>query len=207
MPVSEVKQALMRAFRDATYALSAHDPSLLPHDSLAEVAFVGRSNSGKSSAINALTSRRRLAHISRTPGRTQSINLYNLGNRRYLVDLPGYGYAAIPAAQRRQWDKLISAYINNRPPLRGFIIVMDARHAFSALDYQLLEWLPSGIACHILLSKADKLAASEKQPTYQQARVQASRVGPGCTVQLFSSKTGEGVAGARRVIAQWLENK
>lgn len=206
MPLSEGKQALMRTFREATYVLSTHDPEQLPRDSIAEVAFVGRSNSGKSSAINALTCRRRLAHVSRTPGRTQSINFFSVGDGRYLVDLPGYGYAAVGAAQRRQWDTLISTYIKNRRPLRGLVLVMDARHLFGPLDRQLLRWIePHRTACHILLTKSDKLAARARMTAYEDARAALEEIAPQCTVQIFSGRTAEGADQARVIVAKWLE--
>lgn len=206
MPLSEGKQALMRAFREATYVLSTHDPEQLPRDSIAEVAFVGRSNSGKSTAINTLTCRRRLAHVSRTPGRTQSINFFSLGDRRYLVDLPGYGYASVGMAQRQQWGELISTYITNRRPLCGLILVMDARHPFGPLDRQLLRWIdPRRTACHILLTKSDKLTARARSAAHEHARTALEEIGPQCTVQLFSGKTAHGADQARMIVAKWLE--
>lgn len=205
MPVCERKQALIATFQRAAYAFSVHEPRLLPPDGAAEVAFAGRSNSGKSSAINALTARRRLAHVSKTPGRTQTINFFELGTHRFLVDLPGYGYASVPAADRRHWEKLISAYISTRRSLRGLVIVMDVRHAFGPLDRQLMEWIaPRSLACHVLLTKADKLSARASADALTKAERVAKELASDCSVQLFSSRTGQGVDTAREVIAQWL---
>ena len=148
----------MRAFREATYALSAHDPSLLPHDSRAEVAFVGRSNSGKSSAINALTSRRRLAHISRTPGRTQSINLYDLGNRRYLVDLPGYGFAHGGKNERADFNEAAADYLEHRPNLARVFVLIDSR-----LPPQRIQRFGADIALGGHLLRARLVARDQQQ--------------------------------------------
>jgi GTP-binding protein len=199
----------MSTFQRATYAMSVHDPALFPPNEGSEVAFAGRSNSGKSSAINALTGRRRLAHVSKTPGRTQAINFFSVEEHRFLVDLPGYGYAAVAAAEKRHWKMLIGAYIQSRLALRGLIVVMDARHAFGPLDGQLLEWIkPRGLACHVLLTKADKLSARERSAARLEAERAAQRLTAGsCSLQFFSSKTGEGVDTARGVIVRWLDTK
>lgn len=206
MPVCKRKQALTSEFRSATYVGSVHEPELLPPDTGLEVAFAGRSNSGKSSAINALASQRRLAHVSKTPGRTQTINFFALGPKRFLVDLPGYGYAAVPAKEKRHWQMLISAYIESRRALRGLIVVMDARHAFGPLDRQLLDWVePRRVPCHILLTKADKLSARERSAVLRAAEKTIVLEGIRADVQLFSSKTGEGLDTTREVIADWLD--
>jgi len=198
----------MAVFRGAVYSGSVHDARLLPRDRGAEVAFAGRSNSGKSSAINAIAGRKRLAYVSRTPGRTQTINFFDLGHEQFLVDLPGYGYAAVSAGQRRHWSTLISAYIDTRSALRGVILVMDARHPFAPLDCQLLEWIGRrGIACHGLLTKADKLSSRERLDALRGAERRIAELRPTCSVQLFSSKSGLGVAESRNTIAKWLGHK
>src|SRR6478609_11152529 len=126
-------------FRDIAFFTSVTQESAFPH-SLIEVAFAGRSNAGKSSAINALAQRHRLAFVSKTPGRTQQINFFSLGAQRYLVDLPGYGYARVPREKKNEWERFISSYLLLRRQLRGLIVVMDIRHPMKEVDRQLLSW-------------------------------------------------------------------
>ncbi|MBI4194515.1 MAG: YihA family ribosome biogenesis GTP-binding protein [Betaproteobacteria bacterium] len=188
----------------AQFFRAAHGLDDFPPDGDFEVAFAGRSNAGKSSAINALTHRRHLAFASKAPGRTQAINFFNLGRGRFLVDLPGYGYAAVSKQEKRNWGLIVSAYIQSRSALRGLIVVMDARHPFTALDRQMLEWIgPLGKPAHVLLTKADKLNKKEAKTTLAGAEVMARQY-RNCSVQLFSSTTGTGVSTARKVIAHWL---
>lgn len=194
----------MTLFRQAVFFRSVYDLKELPDDDAAEIAFSGRSNAGKSSAINALADHKRLAFTSKTPGRTQTINFFSLGPRCYLVDLPGYGYAAVPAKEKRHWGELISAYLQTRASLRGLVLIMDARHPFTDLDRQLLAWLrPLHKPSHVLLTKADKLGKQEAAATLRAAEAEASRY-PLCSVQLFSSTTGMGVSTAQKTLAQWL---
>src|SRR5690242_7030760 len=137
-------------FARAAYTLSVHDPRELPPEGPPEIAFAGRSNAGKSSAINALAGRRRLAFVSKTPGRTQLINFFSLGGA-YLVDLPGYGYAGVPADVRRHWDYLVGSYVAERRSLVAVVVVMDVRHPLTPLDVQLLGWLrEAGRPAHVL---------------------------------------------------------
>ena len=174
MPVCERKQVLMRLFEGAHFSKAVHDPAELPADAGAEVAFAGRSNAGKSSAINALVNRKRLAFVSKMPGRTQTINFFSLDSQRFLVDLPGYGYSTVPAKELRHWEKLISAYLQTRASLRGLILIMDVRHSFTTLDRTLLDWIaPLEKPAHVLLTKADKLGRRE-------ARSEERRVGKEC---------------------------
>ena len=195
----------MRLFEQANFFRAVHDPAGLPPDASAEVAFAGRSNAGKSSAINTLVNRKRLAFVSKTPGRTQTINFFSLGAQRYLVDLPGYGYSTVPVKGKRHWEKLISTYLQTRTSLRGLVLIMDARHPFTALDRQLLDWTaPLGKPAHVLLTKADKLGKREAMTALRAAEA-AARHYPNCAVQLFSSTTGIEVGAARRTIAQWLK--
>jgi GTP-binding protein len=195
----------MKLFASAGYKLSAHFADNLPADTGAEVAFAGRSNSGKSSAINALVGQKRLAHVSRTPGRTQAINFFSLGSDRSLVDLPGYGYARVPLQEKHRWEELISAYITTRRALRGLVVVMDARHAFGPLDGRLLDWTNSmRLRAHVLLSKADKLGFHERRTVLARAHRGAQVFPEPCAIQFFSSKSGEGVDQARAIIARWL---
>ena len=173
-----------------------HDPRELPPEGLPELAFAGRSNAGKSSAINALAGRRRLAFMSKTPGRTQLINFFSVGGA-YLVDLPGYGYAGVPAEVRRHWDHLVGTYVAERASLAGVVVVMDVRHPLTELDLQLLGWLrDAGRPAHVLLTKADKLSRQSAQRTLAQVRRELERHSPGATAQLFSSLKAEGIAEA-----------
>jgi GTP-binding protein len=190
-------------FRDIAFFTSAADERGLPPSQL-EVAFAGRSNAGKSSAINALAQRHRLAFVSKTPGRTQQINFFSLGAERFLVDLPGYGYAKVPRGIQDEWEQLISGYLQLRPQLRGLIVVMDIRHPMKALDRQLLAWFEgTGKPAHILLTKADKLG---RQPALEQLRNTTKNLAadfPGVSVQLFSAQTKIGVDEAEAVLNRW----
>jgi GTP-binding protein len=190
----------------AAYALSVHDPRDLPHAGAPEIAFAGRSNAGKSSAINALSGRRRLAFVGKTPGRTQLINFFSLGGAGYLVDLPGYGYAGVPGAVREHWKGLVGGYIAHRPSLAGVVVVMDARHPLTDLDVTLLEWLrDSGRRAHVLLTKSDKLSKQAGQATLARVRSALAERSPGSTAQLFSSLKREGIEEAARAIARLLD--
>jgi len=179
------------------------EPKGYPSGHTAEVAFVGRSNVGKSSMINALTGRKRLAFTSKTPGRTQTINFYALGAedepRARLVDLPGYGYARVPQAMRAQWQELVAAYLHSRPALAGVVVIMDARHPLTALDAQLLGWLGDTRRL-VVLSKADKLSRAGQAATLE--KIGGSLPGE---VRLFSSVTGQGVEECRDLLESWLE--
>ena len=193
----------MGLFDRATYVASAHDLEQLPPDIGAEVAFVGRSNAGKSSAINTLANHKRLAYVSKTPGRTQLINFFALGDDRTLVDLPGYGYAQVPARVKAHWQNVMAAYVSTRRALNGLVLIMDARHPLKSLDIKLLDWyLPTGKPVHCLLTKADKLSKSEQALTLKGVTKQLQAAGHNATVQLFSSLKKEGVDEAERVIAQ-----
>src|SRR3954465_7019136 len=146
------------ALARAAYTMSVHDPRELPAPGVAEIAFAGRSNAGKSSAINAITGRKRLAYVSKTPGRTQLINFFSLDGRAFLVDLPGYGFADAPTEVRRHWEMLVGEYIANRESLAAVVVVMDARHPLMPLDRQLISWLrDAGRAPHALPPQAGKL--------------------------------------------------
>ena len=193
----------MGLFDRATYVASAHDLEQLPPDIGAEVAFVGRSNAGKSSAINTLANHKRLAYVSKTPGRTQLINFFALGDDRTLVDLPGYGYAQVPARVKAHWQNVMAAYVSTRQALNGLVLIMDARHPLKSLDIKLLDrYLPTGKPVHCLLTKADKLSKSEQALTLRAVRKQLAVAGHNATAQLFSSLKKEGVEEAERVIAR-----
>ncbi|MEO8385054.1 MAG: ribosome biogenesis GTP-binding protein YihA/YsxC [Betaproteobacteria bacterium] len=191
----------MGLFDRATYVASAHDLEQLPPDVGAEVAFVGRSNAGKSSAINTLANHRRLAFVSKTPGRTQLINFFALGDDRTLVDLPGYGYAEVPARVKAHWQNVMAAYVSTRQSLRGLVLIMDARHPLRVLDVKLLDWyLPTGKPVHCLLTKADKLSKGEQALTLRKVIRQLDASGQNATVQLFSSLKKEGLEEAEGAI-------
>lgn len=193
----------MSLLSQASFRTSAARPADLLPEGPPEIAFAGRSNVGKSSAINALTGRKRLARISKTPGRTQTINFYDLGEHARLVDLPGYGYARVSQALRAQWGELVGAYLRSRGTLVGVVVVMDARHPLTALDAQLLDWL-GGARTLVLLSKADKLSRAEQAATLKHAGSQLLKTVPNTAVQLFSSVTRKGVEECRDLLAQWL---
>jgi len=188
---------------EAVFFRSVHDLKEFPPDVGAEIAFAGRSNAGKSTAINALVGRRRLARVSKSPGRTQSINFFHLGSMRYLVDLPGYGYAAVPASEKRHWEKLISTYLQTRASLRGLVLVIDARRLFTDLDHQLLHWLaPLHRPVLVLLTKSDILTKPAAAAALQTARKVADGY-PLCTTQLFSGTAGIGVRVAQQTLSRW----
>jgi GTP-binding protein len=195
----------MSLFGAARFIASVHDLHGLPPDIGAEVAFAGRSNAGKSSAINALAHRKRLAFVSKTPGRTQTINFFDCGSGRRLVDLPGYGYAAAPEKERAHWGRLISAYLEGRRSLRGVVVIADARHPLTPLDRQLLGWhAPSGQPVLVLLTKADKLGRAEAAASQKAAEKAVHELHPQASIQLFSAVSGIGQRQAERVIAAWL---
>ena len=195
----------MFVFSDARYTASAHEMHELPPDVGAEVAFAGRSNAGKSSAINALTRRKRLAFVSKTPGRTQTINFFDCGVNRRLVDLPGYGYAAVPQKERAHWGMLVGAYLQSRASLRGLVIIVDSRHPLTPLDRQLLGWhAPSGQPVLVLLTKSDKLGRAEASKSLKAAREALPQLHPTATAELFSAVDGTGQRHAQGLIGAWL---
>jgi GTP-binding protein len=196
----------MFTLRGARFELSVARSHDLPPPSLPEVAFAGRSNAGKSSAINVLADHNRLAFVSKTPGRTQLINLFRCGEAGYLVDLPGYGYAQVPEQIRRQWQGLLENYLTCRKALVGLVLIMDVRHPLTPLDQQMLRWFtPSGRPVHVLLTKADKLSRGESLRTLARVRHSLSGYGRAATAQLFSSLKKAGAEEAQQVIAGWME--
>jgi GTP-binding protein len=200
-----VERADVSAFQHIRYFASAAQPDQLPPDRGAEAAFVGRSNAGKSSAINAICGRRKLAFVSRTPGRTQMINFFSMGQDNCLVDLPGYGYAKAPADIRNRWEHLLGSYLLYRVALRGLVIVVDIRQGLTALDTRMLEWFgTTGKPVHVLLTKADKLGRQQQIKQQNEARRQLVNILDHATAQLFSSVTGDGVEEARKTLLQWL---
>lgn len=193
------------SFARARFETAATTPENLPPAAGVEVAFAGRSNAGKSSVINALVGQRRLAYTSKTPGRTQEINFFALGDQRFLVDLPGYGYAAVPQAQRRHWERVLEHFLRARASLRGLVVIMDIRHPLTPLDAQLLDWFaPTGKPVLVLLTKADKLTPAQGRATLAQVAKTLIARHPQASAQLFSSPRRAGVAEARQTIAGWL---
>jgi GTP-binding protein len=190
----------MLPFPQARFLTSAAAPAQFPADYGVEVAFAGRSNAGKSSAINAIVAHHGLARASKTPGRTRLINFFALSGQTRLVDLPGYGYASAPEHERRTWPALIEA-LRRRVALRGVFLIVDARRGLGAGDEVLIEWA-AGRRVHVLLSKCDKLSRNEARRALATA---ADALGPLATVQLFSAHTGDGVEQAQRTLSAWLE--
>ena len=192
----------MSAYPHVKFVKSAHGPADFCEDFGAEVAVSGRSNSGKSSAINAIVHRRDLARTSKTPGRTQLVNFFELVPGQRLVDLPGYGYAKVPPSMREHWRQLMDAYFGSRTSLAGLLIVMDARRPLAGTDWQMIEMADGrGCPAHVLLSKSDKLKRNEARETLRRTR---SELGEAATAQLFSAVTKEGIDTARRVLRSML---
>jgi GTP-binding protein len=181
-------------FQRASFLVTVADLRSLPPPSGVEVAFVGRSNAGKSSAINTLTNHNRLAFVSKTPGRTQQINFFDLGSQRFFVDLPGYGFANAPGDVRQNWKRLVTDYLLHRESLAALVLIMDARHPLRPLDHQMLGWFaPTQKPVHVLLTKCDKLSRSARLETLRKVRMELGKI-PGIhSAQLFSSLTLEGV--------------
>jgi GTP-binding protein len=187
-------------FSQARFLLSAAAAGQFPADQGAEVAFVGRSNAGKSSAINAITQRNALARTSKTPGRTRLLNFFELGAAQRIVDLPGYGYATGPEEERLSWRPLIEA-LRPRESLRGLFMIVDSRRGLTEGDETLLDWA-EGLPVHVLLSKADKLNRSESIQVLRDTR---TALGDRATAQLFSAQKKTGVDEAQRKLIDWLE--
>ncbi|MGH8746961.1 MAG: ribosome biogenesis GTP-binding protein YihA/YsxC, partial [Burkholderiales bacterium] len=195
----------MNMFSRAEFIASVGKLSELPPEGVPELVFAGRSNVGKSSAINALAGRKRLAYFSKTPGRTQTINFYDLEGRARLVDLPGYGYARVPQAVRAQWDALVGGYLIGRTSLAGIVVIMDARHPFMPHDLGMLRWVaPLGLPLLLLLSKADKQSRAERKTALVAAQRRLALTGMHADLLLFSSPSGEGVDQARSMLESWL---
>lgn len=196
----------MNLFQNAKFFTTVNHLKDLP-DTPAEIAFVGRSNAGKSSAINTLTNHVRLAYVSKTPGRTQHINFFELENGNFMVDLPGYGYAQVPEAIRAHWVKLLGDYLQQRRQLIGLILIMDSRHPLKALDIQMLDFFHiTGRPVHILLSKADKLSKNDQIKTLAAVKksLKPYTDRQKISVQLFSSLKKQGMDEVNQVVGSWL---
>lgn len=194
----------MGLFSLATFFTTVNHFKDLPLHGGKEVAFVGRSNAGKSSAINTLANHVRLAYVSKTPGRTQHLNFFSLSPNTYLVDLPGYGYAKVPPASKKHWEALLTEYLQKRDELCGLVVIMDVRHPLTELDEAMLDWFaPTNKPVHILLTKADKYSRQQAIQTLTKVRAHLAEFFPHCSVQLFSSLKKQGIEEAEAVIAGW----
>ena len=197
----------MSLFNEASFYISVNRLKDLPMHNGAEIAFAGRSNAGKSSVINTLTRQNKLAFVSKTPGRTQHINFFQLRSDLFLVDLPGYGYAKVPAEIRNHWKSLLSEYLQTREILLGLVLIMDVRHPLKDLDLQMLNWFSiTRKSIHIMLTKADKLSRHQANSTLNEVKDFLALNYPTVSVQLFSSTKAVGLEEANRIIKGWVDN-
>lgn len=203
---AEYPRAARPRYNHATFLQSAGKVSQCPADTGWEVAFAGRSNAGKSSAINSLTGQPKLARTSKTPGRTQLLNFFALSDEQRLVDLPGYGFARVPKAVKDAWTRQLERYLQERQSLRGLILLMDIRHPFQPFDLQMLEWgSAAGMPVHLLMTKADKLKRGPAEAALLQARKRAATYPEGIvSAQLFSSLKHTGHKELTGVLDAWL---
>lgn len=200
----------MPLLQKAKFITSANHINELPEDDGLEIAFAGRSNAGKSSAINSLSRQNRLAYVSKQPGRTQLVNFFEIEERKYLVDLPGYGYAKVPESMRKHWQKTLPTYLQQRQSLVGLVIVMDIRNPMTSLDINMLDWFaPRQKPIHILLTKCDKLSKDKQNKTLFSVQKELENqwstfYQTPCTAQLFSSLKKIGLEEADGVLETWL---
>ena len=193
-------------YHQAKFINSAPRLQDAPPDQGLEIAFAGRSNAGKSSAINTLVQQTALARVSKTPGRTQLLNFFQIDDKRKLVDLPGYGYAKVPEAIKRDWGKMMETYLSQRQALAGIVLVMDIRHPLTEFDWQMIEWCQHGnLRIHIILTKADKLKFGAAKNTLLQVQKELSHLEVGVTLQLFSALKKTGIDDIHRVLDDWFE--
>lgn len=194
-------------YQTATFVTSAPNIRKLPDDAGIEIAFAGRSNAGKSSALNTLTRQKALARTSKTPGRTQLINVFELATGQRLIDLPGYGFAKVPLAVKEQWQRSLSEYLQERKSLKGLVVLMDIRHPFKETDQELIYW---AVSCEIpvlaLLTKADKLKQGARKSTLLQARQAAIAFNGDVRVEAFSSLKKFGVEQLENTLNEWFSN-
>ncbi len=201
----ELEKFVTPRYSDAAFLTSASKLKQCPEDSGWEVAFAGRSNAGKSSAINCLTSNKKLARTSKTPGRTQLINFFALSDQQRLVDLPGYGFAKVPVAVKLEWQKQMEIYLSERQSLRGLIQLMDVRRPLQEFDKLMLDWAHQAqMPVHILLTKADKLKKGPAKSCLLKVRRETAHYGDTISIQLFSSLKGTGLGELKVVLNQWL---
>nr|WP_269836487.1 ribosome biogenesis GTP-binding protein YihA/YsxC [Rheinheimera soli] len=191
-------------YQKATFLTSAPDIKALPADTGIEVAFAGRSNAGKSSALNTLTRQNGLARTSKTPGRTQLINTFSLAENQRLIDLPGYGFAKVPLAVKEKWQKALSEYLMKRESLKGIVILMDIRHPLKDLDQDLIHWaVQSNLQVLLLLTKADKLSPGPRKKVLMEVTEASMAFMGDVTVQVFSSLTKLGLSELEQKLDQW----
>ncbi|HKJ95377.1 MAG TPA: ribosome biogenesis GTP-binding protein YihA/YsxC [Gammaproteobacteria bacterium] len=193
-------------YRRAHFLMGVPTPEGLPPDTGLEVAFAGRSNAGKSSAINTVTDQKSLARTSKTPGRTREIIVFPVTEDRRLVDLPGYGFAKVPELVRRHWQQALPRYLSTRRSLAGLVVIMDVRHPLTDYDRQMLAWCQDrDLPAHALLTKADKLKRGPAMNTLQRVRAEMQREFPGATVQLFSALKRTGIDDVHARLDEWLQ--
>lgn len=207
MPIPYGKKSIFMHYQKAKYLLGAAKIDQLPPDEGIEVAFAGRSNAGKSSALNTLTQQKSLARTSKTPGRTQLINVFTLDDNARLIDLPGYGYAKVSESTKQMWQQELSRYLQERQCLRGLVLLMDMRHFLKETDQQMLSWAYDvGLPVHCLLSKADKLKQGAKAKALAQCKKQLKVLHPEATVQAFSSLKKQGLDQLLAKMDAWYSN-
>ena len=200
-----IKKAVLD-FRKTKFVTSAPDISKLPEDLGAEIAIIGRSNSGKSSSINAICDQKNLAKTSRTPGRTRLINLFSVADKRYLVDLPGYGYAQVPENMKRQWQKSMTDYLQQRKCLCGIVVTMDIRTPLRDHDRMIIDWsIASNLPALILLTKADKFGVNKRKEMVGEVRTALSEFGGNFKIIAFSALKKIGIDETREVLRNWFE--
>ena len=205
MPIKKSLKQAHPVYQQATFICSVPKMNTAPLDAGYEIAFAGRSNAGKSSAINRITHQKSLARTSKTPGRTQHLVFFELDDTHRLVDLPGYGYAKVPGQVRDNWGRSMATYIEDRLVLKGIILLMDIRHAMTPLDKQMLEWCDSiNRPVHILLTKSDKLKFGAAKASMLQVQKNIGLY-QNVSVQMFSSKTGDGLEEVWAVLDKWNE--
>lgn len=193
-------------YKQAGFLTSAAQLSQLPVDIGAEVAFVGRSNVGKSSALNALIGQKNLVRTSKTPGRTQLINLFALSDMQRLVDLPGYGYAKVAKKAKQNWEKLIDAYLRKRKCLRGLVLLMDIRHPLQDFEKKILNWVAQiNLPIHVLLTKADKLGFGASKNVLQKVQNEVMQINSAASIQLFSAHKPIGHDELKKTLNNWFE--
>lgn len=192
-------------YQQAKFIQSATTQQTLPAELGFEVAFAGRSNAGKSSSLNKLCQQKALARVSKTPGRTQLLNFFALPQGRYLVDLPGYGYAKVPQKVKKQWQAFIDSYLNTRFTLRGLVLIMDIRRPMSDYDKVMLSWAQSRhLAVHVLLNKSDKLKRGKATESLLKARKELQQYTNPVSIQMFSAFKGDGIEVLSKTLDDWL---